>query len=44
MHVDHPIISADSHITEARNTYTDYIDPAYRDTIGWSLLPFTSET
>ena len=32
MHVDHPIISADSHITEARNTYTDYIDPAYRDT------------
>ncbi|MDQ1424848.1 MAG: hypothetical protein QOD72_2346, partial [Acidimicrobiaceae bacterium] len=32
MRVDHPIISADSHITEAPNTYTDYIDPAYRDT------------
>ena len=29
--VDVPIISADSHITEAPNTYTDYIDPAYRD-------------
>ena len=27
----YPIISADSHITEAPNTYTDYIDPAYRD-------------
>jgi uncharacterized protein len=26
-----PIISADSHITEAPNTYTDYIDPAWRD-------------
>lgn len=26
-----PVISADSHITEAPNTYTDYIDPAYRD-------------
>lgn len=32
MRVDHPIISADSHITEAPNTYTDYIDPKYRDT------------
>lgn len=31
MRVDHPIISADSHITEAPNTYTDYIDPAYRE-------------
>lgn len=31
MRVDHPIISADSHITEAPNTYTDYIDPAWRD-------------
>ncbi len=31
MRVDHPIISADSHITEAPNTYVDYIDPAYRD-------------
>ena len=31
MRVDHPIISADSHITEAPNTYIDYIDPAYRD-------------
>lgn len=26
-----PVISADSHITEAPNTYTDHIDPAYRD-------------
>jgi hypothetical protein len=26
-----PIISADSHITEAPNTYTDYIDPKWRD-------------
>jgi predicted TIM-barrel fold metal-dependent hydrolase len=32
MRVDHPIISADSHITEAPNTYVDYIDAAYRDT------------
>jgi len=31
MKVDYPIISADSHITEAPNTYTDYIEPAYRD-------------
>ena len=31
MRVDHPIISADSHITEAPNTYIDYIDPAWRD-------------
>jgi predicted TIM-barrel fold metal-dependent hydrolase len=29
--VDYPIISADSHITEPPNTYTDFIDPAYRD-------------
>jgi predicted TIM-barrel fold metal-dependent hydrolase len=27
----YPVISADSHITEPPNTYTDYIDPAYRD-------------
>jgi len=26
-----PIISADSHITEAPNTYIDYIDPAFRE-------------
>jgi predicted TIM-barrel fold metal-dependent hydrolase len=26
-----PIISADSHITEPGNTYTDYIDPKWRD-------------
>ena len=26
-----PVISADSHITEAPNTYIDFIDPAYRD-------------
>lgn len=26
-----PIISADSHITEPPNTYTDYIDPSFRD-------------
>jgi predicted TIM-barrel fold metal-dependent hydrolase len=26
----YPVISADSHITEAPNTYIDYIDPAYR--------------
>jgi predicted TIM-barrel fold metal-dependent hydrolase len=31
MRVDHPIISADSHITEAPNTYTDHIDPKFRD-------------
>ncbi len=31
MNVDHPIISADSHITEAPDTYTAYIDPKYRD-------------
>jgi predicted TIM-barrel fold metal-dependent hydrolase len=29
--VDYPVISADSHITEAPNTYLDYIDPAFRD-------------
>jgi predicted TIM-barrel fold metal-dependent hydrolase len=26
----YPVISADSHITEPPNTYTDFIDPAYR--------------
>src|SRR3546814_19738502 len=30
MKVDYPIISADSHITEAPNTYTAFIDPAWR--------------
>jgi len=29
--MDHPIISADSHITEPPNTYVDYIDPKWRD-------------
>jgi uncharacterized protein len=29
--VSHPIISADSHITEAPNTYRDYIDARWRD-------------
>jgi predicted TIM-barrel fold metal-dependent hydrolase len=28
---DYPIISADSHITEAPDTYVDFIDPAWRD-------------
>ncbi|MBV9253046.1 MAG: amidohydrolase, partial [Actinobacteria bacterium] len=27
----YPVISADSHITEAPGTYVDYIDPAWRD-------------
>src|SRR3546814_3675367 len=31
MKVDYPIISADSHITEAPNTYTDCLDPAGRE-------------
>ena len=31
MNVDYPIISADSHITEAPQTYIDYIEPAFRD-------------
>jgi uncharacterized protein len=31
VHVDFPIISADSHITEAPNTYIDYIDPKYAE-------------
>jgi len=31
VHVDFPIISADSHITEAPNTYVDHIDPKYAD-------------
>ena len=26
----HPIISADSHITEPANTYVDYIDPKWK--------------
>ena len=30
--VDFPIISADSHITEAPNTYIDYIEPKYAAT------------
>jgi len=30
--MQHPIISADSHITETPTTYTDHIDPKYRDT------------
>jgi uncharacterized protein len=30
--VDYPIISADSHITEAPNTYIDYIDSKYVET------------
>lgn len=30
MKVSYPIVSADSHITEAPNTYVDYIDKAYR--------------
>ena len=29
--MDYPVISADSHITEPPNTYTDYIDPKWRD-------------
>lgn len=29
--VRYPVISADSHITEPPNCYTDYIDPAFRD-------------
>ena len=29
--MNYPIISADSHITEAPNTYTDYIDKQWRD-------------
>jgi uncharacterized protein len=29
--VSYPIISADSHITEAPNTYRDYIDPKWRE-------------
>ena len=31
MSTTYPIISADSHITEAPGTYVDYIDPAWRD-------------
>ena len=30
--MSHPIISADSHITEPPNTYVDYIDAKWRDT------------
>ena len=29
--LDFPVISADSHITEPPNCYSDYIDPAFRD-------------
>jgi len=29
--VSHPVISADSHITEAPGTYVDYIEPAFAD-------------
>ncbi|MHC5052965.1 MAG: hypothetical protein ACYTGK_20440 [Planctomycetota bacterium] len=29
--MSHPIISADSHITEPPNTYLDYIDRKWRD-------------
>jgi predicted TIM-barrel fold metal-dependent hydrolase len=29
--MNHPIISADSHITEPPNTYTDYIEARWRD-------------
>ncbi len=29
--MDFPVISADSHITEAPNTYVDYIDAAWKD-------------
>ena len=29
--MSHPIISADSHVTEPPNTYVDHIDPAFRD-------------
>ena len=29
--MSHPIISADSRITEPPNTYVDYIDPAWRE-------------
>ena len=32
MNIDYPVISADSHVTEAPNTYIDYIDPRYRET------------
>jgi uncharacterized protein len=31
--IDGPIISADSHITEPGWTYTDHVDPAYRDRV-----------
>jgi predicted TIM-barrel fold metal-dependent hydrolase len=30
--MSYPVISADSHITEAPNTYTDFIDAKYKDT------------
>ncbi|MFN0092772.1 MAG: amidohydrolase family protein, partial [Acidimicrobiales bacterium] len=39
MKVDFPIISADSHITEAPNTYIDYIEPKYA-----SIAPRVVET
>ena len=31
MGFSYPVLSADSHITEPGNTYTDHIDPAWRD-------------
>ena len=31
MQIDHPIISADSHITEHPDTYVKHIDPRWRD-------------
>ncbi|MEL6985434.1 MAG: amidohydrolase, partial [Actinomycetota bacterium] len=39
MQINHPIISADSHITEAPDTYSAYIDPKYRD-----IAPHIRET
>ena len=29
--MNHPVISADSHVTEAPHTYVDYIDPKWKD-------------
>jgi uncharacterized protein len=29
--VDHPVISADSHVTEPPNTYVDHIEPRYKE-------------
>src|SRR4051794_22055211 len=30
MSFDFPVISADSHVTEAPNAYVDYVDPSFR--------------